>query len=520
MRVQQYLSVVIKWWWLVLASTLAFALAGYLVLSQLPRVYEATTTLRIGQTLESPNPASQEFYVSQQLAHTYTNMASRQPILGEAADALGLSYVPRARDVSARLVPDTQFLEIRVRDRDPGRARDLANAIAQQLILQSPEGLAQDQGEEAFVRIQLRDLQEDIEAARQEIKAEQEKLNAADEAQTVQQYQDKITLLQQQLASYRSTYAALLQTVENRTNEISVFEPASVPSRPVSPRVPEALLLVSGIGFLLALGVAYTIDSLDDTLKMTDELAHLTRLPTLGAIGRMKNKGQDDGLITVVQPRSGIAEAYRALRTNLQFSSVDKPLHTMIVTSPGLLEGKTTMAANLSVVVAQAGRSVVLVDADLRRPRLHRVFDLPNEHGLTRALIEEEPMLDGWLQETEIRNLRVLTSGPLPPNPSELLGSNKMNRLIARLREEADLVIFDTPPILVVTDAAVLSSQTDGTLLIAEAKRTRRAAVLHAMENLQQVDANVVGGVLNKFSPRKSDIYYYGERPSQEEQAR
>ncbi len=514
MGVQQHLAVVKRWWWLLLALTLILALLSTSIVLRLPPSYEATTTLRVGQTLESPNPSSQEFYVSQQLAHTYMNMARRQPILRNAVDALGLPFVPREKDVSARLVPDTQFLEISVRDRDPALARDIANAIAQQLILQSPRGTAEDQGEDAFVRTQLQDLQEEIEADRQRIAAEREKLNATREAQAIQQVQDNITAMQQRLASTRSIYAALLQTVSHRTNDISVFEPASTPSRPVSPRVPEIILAASGIAFFLALGLAYLIESLDDTLKTAGELAHLTGLPTLGTIGRMKNRAQGDNLITVAEPRSVIAEAYRTIRTNIQFYSVDKPLRAVIVTSPCHLEGKTTAAANLGVVVAQAGKSVVLVDADLRRPRMHEVFDLPNERGLTEALTGEERVLDGRLQETGIDNLRVLTSGPLPPNPSELLGSRRMDHLIEQLKEEADILIFDTSPVLAVTDAAVLSRQTDGALLITEARRTRQAAVVQAIETLQQVEANIVGSVLNKFAPGRSERYYYGEPPS------
>ncbi len=520
MGIQQYLAVVKRRWRVLLALPLLIALASYVVLSRWPHIYEATTTLRVGQALESPNPSYQGFYISQQLAHTYRNMASRLPILTGASEALGLPFVPRARDISARLVPDTQFLEISVRDRDPARARDIANAIAQQLILQSPSGLAEEQGEDAFVRTQLHDLQDEIRVTVQEITAEQEKSEAAQEAQTIQQHLDRITVLQQKLASHRSTYVALLQTVSQRTNDISIFELARAPSRPVSPRVPEGVLVISSIGFLLTLGIVCLIEGLDDTLKTTDEWVHLTGLPTLATIGCMGNKEQEDGLITIVQPQSGVAEAYRSLRTNIQFSSVDKPLHTLIITSPGRLEGKTTTAANLGIVVAQAGKSVVLVDADLRRPKLHQIFDLPNKRGLTGNLMNEEPMQDGWLQEAGIDNLRVLTSGPLPPNPSELLGSNRMNRLIARLKEEADIVIFDTPPVLAVTDAAVLSSQTDGALLIAEARRTPKAAILRATESLQQVEARIVGGVLNKFAPTRSETYYYGESPSQQERAR
>jgi succinoglycan biosynthesis transport protein ExoP len=515
MEAQQYLAVVKKWWWLLLACVVVCALSSYLIVSRLPRIYEATTTLRVGQALESPNPGYQDFYISQQLAQTYATMASRQPILRGAADALGLPSVPREKDVSAQIVPNTQFLEVSVRDRDPERARALANAIAQQLILQSPEGLAEDQMQRAFVQTQLQDLQEDIQATREKMKAEQAKLGSAGTTQSIQQSEDNLAALQDKLASYRSTYAALLQIANHRTNELSVFQPATTPSRPVRPWVSEIVALVTAFGLFLVLGVAYLVESLNDTLKTTDELAYLTKLPILGIVDRMK-KEDGESLVAALQPRSSIAEAYRTLRTNIQFSSVDRPVQTMAVTSPGLFEGKTTTAANLGVVMAQAGKSVVLVDADLRRPSLHQVFDLPNENGLTRVLAEAEPMLDGRLQETGIDHLRVLTSGPLPPNPSELLGSHKMDRLIGWLKEEAELVIFDTAPVLPVTDAAVLASQTDGVLLIVVARQTKRAAVLQATENLRQVGANVMGTVLNKFSPRRAVNYYdYEEQPEQ-----
>ena len=513
MEAQRLFAIVKRRWWLLLIVALVAAVSSLVLAYCLPCTYEASTTLRVGQALESPNPAYHDFYISQQLAQTYAHMVSRQPILAGAARALGLSSVPKTKDVSARIVPNTQFLEVIVRDRAPERARALADAVAQQLILQSPQGHVEDQIQNAFVQTQLQDLQEDIQATREEIRAEQEKLEHTDNAVSIQQSQDNIAALQERLASYRSTYAALLQTTNHRTNELSIFEPATTPTKPVSPRVAEIVALLTVVSLFVALAVAYQIDSAKDTFETTDELAKLTGLPTLGTVGSMR-KENGEGLVTVSQPRSSIAEAYRTLRTNIQFSSVDRPLRTMTISSPGHLEGKTTTAANLGVVMAQAGKLVVLVDADLRRPRLHQLFELPNEDGLTRALAEEKPILDGRLQETGINRLRVLTSGPLPPNPSELLGSNKMQSLIRQLTEQAELVIFDTPPVLPVTDAAVLARQTDGVLLIGEAGRTRRSAIHQAMENLQQVGANVVGTVLNRFAPRRADRYYdYEDQP-------
>ena len=271
---------------------------------------------------------------------------------------------------------------------------------------------------------------------------------------------------------------------------------------------------------LLAAGTAFLVEYLDDTLKSSEEVTKATGITMLGAIGRMKASDPADRLITVRHPLSPLSEAYRALRTNLQFSSVDRPLKSLVITSPNPLEGKSTTLANLGVVMAQAGKSVVLVDSDLRRPMLHKIFQLSNREGLTSLLLQDEPALDGKLQETGIQNLRVITSGPLPPNPSEMLASQKMSRLVDALEEQADVIIFDSPPVLPVTDAAVLSTHTDGVLIVADAGRTRRSSAHQASENLQKVGINVVGAVLNRLSPRRSGSHYYYYYYSEDDQGR
>jgi capsular exopolysaccharide synthesis family protein len=197
------------------------------------------------------------------------------------------------------------------------------------------------------------------------------------------------------------------------------------------------------------------------------------------------------------------------MRTNLEFSSLDQTLKTLVITSAQPMEGKSTTLANLGVVMARTGKSVVLVDSDLRRPTLHKLFQVSNREGLTNLLLQDEPVLDGRLQETGVDNLLLVTSGPLPPNPSELLASHRMRRLIDLLGREADIVLFDTPPTLPVTDAALLAARVDGALLITEAGRTRRAAVRRALESLKQVSANVLGVALNRVAPRGIDGYYH-----------
>jgi non-specific protein-tyrosine kinase len=212
-------------------------------------------------------------------------------------------------------------------------------------------------------------------------------------------------------------------------------------------------------------------------------------------------------LIALRDPRSPAAEAYRALRTNIQFSSLDRTLHTILATSTAPDEGKSTTIANLAVTMAQAEQRVILVDCDLRRPSLHTVFGVGNEHGLTSMMLQED--VSPPLQQTEVPGLLLLPSGPLPPRPADILGSKRMEAVIAALREQADIVLFDTPPVTAVTDAAVLATKVDGVLLIFRAGATRRDRAREARRLLDKVNANIVGVVLTDV--KGGDGYgYYG----------
>lgn len=202
-------------------------------------------------------------------------------------------------------------------------------------------------------------------------------------------------------------------------------------------------------------------------------------------------------LITLTNPRSPAAEAYHTLRTNLTFAALDRPIETLVVTSPAPDAGKSVVLANLAVTLAQGERRTILVDADLRRPTLHEIFGVSNERGLTTIFVEEKALENLPLVETGVQNLWLLPSGPLPPNPADLLGSRKMEQAVAALKAQADVVLFDVPPVVAVTDAVVLSAKVDGVLLVVSAGRTRREHVQRAKELLERVHARIVGAVLN-----------------------
>ncbi len=505
----QYWATLRRWWWLLVACAIVAGGSSFYGTTQMPRIYQATSTVIVGQALEQVNPSNQDFYISQQLAETYREMVKRRPILAAAAQSLGLSFIPSSGDVTATTVPATQLLEISVRDTDPERARLLADEIAQQLILQSPTADPTQDERREFIRAQLIDLEAKIDETGEEIEAEQERLEQSNSARAIQQYQANIQALEAKRAGYQNTYASLLPSVQGGTNRIAMFEEATLPTRPISPKVAETVASAAAIGLALALGGVLLIEYLDDTVRSPEEVSRLSQLPVMAAIARMQGEAYTEKLVTVRDPLSPISEAFRVLRTGVRFASVDKPLQTLMVASPGPSEGKSVTAANLAVVFAESGLRVVLVDSDLRRPVQHRVFGVSNLHGLSDGILESNPGVLEHVQPTDVENLFVLTSGDIPPNPSELLGSERMAEVIEDLKRNYDLVIFDSPPALVVTDATVLGARVDGVLLVTDSGQTHRRAVERATDDLRRSRANLLGVVLNRAGERGGG-YGYG----------
>jgi succinoglycan biosynthesis transport protein ExoP len=327
-------------------------------------------------------------------------------------------------------------------------------------------------------------------------------------------------LLAGDLQQAQSSLATLLQS-DNKVElaevqsgqTVTVVVPARLPTQPIGPHTARNALLAAVVGAMTVAGLAFLVESQDDTLKSAEDVGRALRLATLGGLGRIPGKTMEERIVTVAQPKSPVAEGFRVLRTNLQFSAPDKPLCTLLVTSPQPTEGKSTTAANLAVVMAQAGKKVILVDADLRRPVLHRLFGVDNRSGLSDVLLVGAGGLDGHLKRigSGIEELYLLSAGPLPPNPAELLGSRRMEALVQRLRFEADVIVFDSPPSLAVADAAVLASQTDGVLVVADAGRTRTGLAQQGVERLHQVGANVLGVALNRVGAGRDgeDAYYH-----------
>jgi non-specific protein-tyrosine kinase len=518
MELRHYLNLVWKWMWLILLSAIVAGSASYLVSKASTPLYRTKTTLMVGRVTENPDPTSVDLWTGQQLAYTYTQLAVRQPVLQGAIDSLGLdmSWQQLASQVSSNIVQQTMLMEINVVDSDPYRAQVLADAIAQQLILQSPAAAsAADPEEVAFIQSQLTDLQQKIRDGQAELLQLQQEMDAASSARQIQDLQNQMNILDTKISGWQYTYSQYLISLQGGdVNALSIVEKASYNPTPISPNVRMNVILAALIGMVLAMGGAILIDYMDDTIKTPDDITRITGLATIGAIARIDGEDYPAKLVTATQPLSPTAEAYRVLRTNLQFSAVDNPPRSILMTSPRPSEGKSISLANLAVVMAQSGLKVILVDTDLRRPVQHKIFGLQNRHGFSDAILTPASDIHHHLQKTNIDNLWLLSSGSLPPNPTELLGSQRMKELISTLASEADRVLFDSPPVLAVADAAILGSRVDGVVLVTDVGRTRSNEARRAVDELRRVRANLLGVVLNRLNIRGlgydySYYYYY-----------
>ena len=506
MELKEYILPLRKWWWLIVASVFVATVSSYLATRQPPPIYQSRATIMVGRAIENPNPTGNDFWLTQQLASTYADIAKRAPIKEATMAALGLTWLP---EYTVRVVANTQLVEITVVDTSPPRVQAVAAELANQLIRQTPTSSAgETQQRQAFIKTQLDDLEAKIKETKKEIDKKQTDLANMFSARQIADAQTQIAGLQTKLNTLQANYAALLSnTQQGSINTISVIEPAALPAAPIGPNKAATILLAAAIGLVLAAGAAYLLEYLDDTLKNPDDVKKELGLTTLGAVPQIENS--EDELIALSSSHSAAVESYRVLRTNLQFAAVDRPLRTLLITSPAPTEGKSLTAANLAVAQAQAGRRVILVDTDLHRPRLHRLFKLRNNAGVTTALLAEHPALDDLLQEASVPGLRVLTSGPLPPNPAELLGSARMKELLVELTAVADTVVLDSPPATAFSDAAILSTQSDGVLLVLDSGRTRRESARRSLEALGRVNARVVGVLLNRMPTRGAGYYYY-----------
>lgn len=328
----------------------------------------------------------------------------------------------------------------------------------------------------------------------------------------------RLTQLQTTLELYQGIYLNLLNSLESirlarlqNTPNIVQIEPAAIPIEPIRPRPLQNTLLAGTMGLMLAVGIVFLVEYLDDTIKTMDDVERILQVPVIGYIAEIQhNSKSEEGLYVVRQPRSPVSEAFRLLRTNLEFAGVDSPIRRLLVTSTGPSEGKTTIAVNLAAIMAQGGRKVTVMDADLRRPKVHRFLRLSNQFGMSDLFRGNVTVPMVSQRATDLENISVITTGSLPPNPTELLASVKMNYILEEAGRESDILILDGPPTLV-ADVQILAAKVDGVVIIVYPGHTQTDAARATMEQLRRAGARVVGVVLNRIPRHRAD-YYGGYR--------
>lgn len=510
MQLRRQLQMARHWLWLIVGGTVIAAIVAYAVSSSLPKMYESDATLIVGQSLTSPQVNQQQLLASQNLAQTYAQVATMRPTLERTIAKLKLAttWDELQRRVTADPSRDSALATIHVTDPDPHVAAAIANEIAAELIAASRSQLIEGSAAQAAIESNLKEIQAQIELIGADIRTLEAKGDDRTNSETA-----RLDDLRARLVTLWSSYASMVTFAAGASaNGLSLIAPAVAAEEPSSPRVLITVVLAALAGLVVAIAVAVVLEHLDDSVKNANEVEQLTGWPTLATIGRMPGPAADRyRLVAVTYPRSGAAEAFRTLRTNVEFATIDAPPKTLLVTSSGPREGKSTIAANLAMVFAQAGKRTILVDADLRKPSLHDLFALENNSGLT-DLLRGTPGIDGRaLHPTEIDRLWVVPSGQLPPNPADVLGSDQMKRAIAWLSERADLVIFDSPPASVVADPLVMAAAVDATIFVVEPNRTGASALSHLRPGFDRVGARVLGVCLNSRLGRGSaaDAYPY-----------
>jgi non-specific protein-tyrosine kinase len=510
MEIRGYLQTLWKWRRLLIICTLGAGIAGFLVSSLIPPTYEARVLLMSNQSTNTGFIDYSSLLGQQQVFDTYPELLRTRVILESVISNLGLKTDPErlVKQIEITPLPDTQLLEVKVQNENAQRAADIANEIVLTFLNQrySEQQVQDIELYEYSVTLQMTSLDRAIEIT----KADIERARAISGLLT----QQELVALQSHLTQQQTTYASLLagylnlQAQKSQLLDVVVAEPAYAPSEDIGPSRLLYSVIAAASGGIIAASVAFFIEYLNDTFDTPEEAQQVLGLPDLGSIPLIQLSEGFSSMRITNGRWSPLGEAFRVLRTNIEFVRMDESVRTILVTSPSPGEGKTSMVVNLGIVMAQNGLKVLLVGTDLRHSSLHRVLDIPNKTGFTSLLLESGD-LASTVVNTYTENLYVLPSGPLPPNPSELLGSPRVVELIEELQAFAEIIIFDAPPVLVCADAIVLSSRVDGVLFVVDSTSTRKDAAVRALSRLTNVKANILGVILNKAKVGSSEYSYY-----------
>lgn len=508
-----YLSLLWRRVWLILLGMAVAGGVAWLVSQKTAPLYRASSRLLIDEASGSAGDSDYSlFLLEQRLAQTYVAIINTHPVREETIERLGLPFSADelATMLSVTALPDTKIIVISVEDVDPVRAAEISNTIGKVFI-------AQNQARESLrYAAPIANWEVRIDKIGGEIEALETEINAAGKSETAADLA-ALSRLETQLGEARIRYTEAFSNLNElrvaqakESSTLVEVEPALPPVTPIRPRSVFNTVLAAVAGGMVTAGIIFFHERLDDTIKTPEQVLKETNLITLGTIAVIKGDNLPSRLVVTALPTDPNTEAYRVLRTNLGYTTSNSTCGAILITSSLPGEGKSTTAANLAVVLAQSGKRVILVDADLRRPIQHLVFEVPNHQGLTTTILDSQSTIDEHLQATKVPNLAILTSGPIPPNPAEFLDSSRLVQTLVALSQKADWVLLDTPPTLNAADVSILAPLVGRCLLIVEVNRTPRAALVQTVERLQRVNVNVVGIVMNRFRPgRGSYAYYY-----------
>ncbi len=476
-----------KWW---LASITLLGLAASLALSLTAhKQYSATAQLLVQPSVTAASAGTVPPPVTQTDVATELQLVTSAPVVQAVRGTLG-----SAPAVSAAQVTQTNVIAITATSPIPSRAARIANLYAEAFVQYRQQVTSSSL---ASAETQLRSQ---ISALAKQISS----LGGNPTSAAASALLNQEAVLKEQLAQMQVSGAA-------NTGEVALVTPAQLPVAPSSPKPVQDALLGLAAGFALGLGAAFLRESLDDRLASKEAAERAGGAPVLAMTPLVTSGRRPEPVVTVLaEPSSPGAEAYRSLRTSLQFARQERRLRVIVVTSPAIGDGKTSTLANLGVVFAQAGERVLLVSCDLRRPKIGEFFGIDEQAGLTSILLGEHTLEQALVPVPGVDRLTLLPAGPIPPNPAEVLNGDQVRDIVGRLREQFDLVLIDSPPVLPVTDAAILSQYADATLMLAAAGQTRRGDLHRAVEKLDQVGTAILGIVLNKVTRQTSRDYGYG----------
>jgi non-specific protein-tyrosine kinase len=426
-------------------------------------------------------------------------------------DRLGLTWLPR---YTARPTGNNQFIELTVTDSDPERAQRVANALAEELILASPGG-SQDRNliRQQFVDSQIEIIQGQILQTEDDIAKKQVEMGNLVSASDLATAQEDLRAMEQKLSILRTNYANLIASSQSVvTNTLQIIEPAMLPTEPVGLGKNVIIALAGVIGLALSLAAAYLIEFLDMTIKTPDDVKRVLNLNSVGFLMDLGKKFDTQAFV-YEHPNSQLAESYRSLRVNLEYSQKEIHLKTFLVTSPSPGDGKSTVAINLALSMAQNGRRVILVDTDLRRPSIHRYLGLDGATGVMDVLANPTLFDDDVLQTYKDTELKILPAGEIVGDQhiDHLLTPDKVRQFVTALRDRADIVVFDCSPFLI-SDAMALASEVDGVILVMRPGVTPKEMAINLVEEFRNTGARLLGVVLNRIPINQAgfgDYYRY-----------